>query len=384
MDTLRDKTHAREPVGVRQGAVDGVGMSPTPRRIRRSGAAGAVLLTGHTGFKGGWAAIWLHGMGAKVTGLALAPDRSRQLSRPGARRRADARASSTCATRTAVAGGGGEAPPDIVLHMAAQPIVRALDRGSGRRPSPPTSWARPTCWTPCARRPAPAGGARASPPTRSTPTPRPARAFAEDDAAGRQGPLFGLQGRRRDLRRAASPRAISTRPACRWRRRAAATSSAAATSRRDRLVSDIVRAVRAGQALVLRHPEATRPWQHVLDCVRGYLLYLEALATDAGHAARAQFRAACRAAPMTVGGSWRTPRLSALGAAALAARRRARNSIEAQVARPSTPPGANATGLAAAARRRRRRRLTMDWYAPLHAGADARALTLWPDRRLRG
>ena len=49
---------------------------------------------------------------------------------------------------------------------------------------------------------------------------------------------------------------------------------------RDRLVADIVRARRNQEAAILRHPEATRPWQHVLDCVAGYLVYLERLATD--------------------------------------------------------------------------------------------------------
>ncbi|MET3527156.1 CDP-glucose 4,6-dehydratase [Phenylobacterium koreense] len=49
---------------------------------------------------------------------------------------------------------------------------------------------------------------------------------------------------------------------------------------RDRLVADIVRAARTQSQTVLRHPEATRPWQHVLDCVAGYLVYLERLASD--------------------------------------------------------------------------------------------------------
>ena len=46
---------------------------------------------------------------------------------------------------------------------------------------------------------------------------------------------------------------------------------------RDRLVADIVRAARAGRQVSIRHPEATRPWQHVLDCLMAYLAYLEAL-----------------------------------------------------------------------------------------------------------
>jgi CDP-glucose 4,6-dehydratase len=49
---------------------------------------------------------------------------------------------------------------------------------------------------------------------------------------------------------------------------------------RDRIVADIVRAGQSQGVTVLRHPEATRPWQHVLDCVAGYLVYLERLATD--------------------------------------------------------------------------------------------------------
>jgi CDP-glucose 4,6-dehydratase len=47
----------------------------------------------------------------------------------------------------------------------------------------------------------------------------------------------------------------------------------------DRLVPDAIRAVRSGTRLILRHPDATRPWQHVLDCLAGYLLFAEALAS---------------------------------------------------------------------------------------------------------
>ena len=47
-----------------------------------------------------------------------------------------------------------------------------------------------------------------------------------------------------------------------------------------RLVPDAVRAARAGTPLTLRNPEASRPWQHVLDCLCGYFAYLSALASD--------------------------------------------------------------------------------------------------------
>ena len=85
-----------------------------------------VLLTGHTGFKGGWAAVWLHDLGAEVTGLALAPDQEPSLFElagverlVAASRIADLR--DLPAVEAVVAGERF----DLVLHMAAQPIERA-------------------------------------------------------------------------------------------------------------------------------------------------------------------------------------------------------------------------------------------------------------------
>ena len=48
----------------------------------------------------------------------------------------------------------------------------------------------------------------------------------------------------------------------------------------DRLIPDVIRAVLAGERLAIRNPAATRPWQHVLDCVCGYLVFAEALAEN--------------------------------------------------------------------------------------------------------
>ena len=83
-----------------------------------------VLLTGHTGFKGSWAAIWLNGMGAEVTGLALSPDQTPSLFELAGvealvtSRIVDLR--DGAAVERALAG----RTFDLVLHMAAQPIVR--------------------------------------------------------------------------------------------------------------------------------------------------------------------------------------------------------------------------------------------------------------------
>jgi CDP-glucose 4,6-dehydratase len=83
-----------------------------------------VLLTGHTGFKGGWAALWLTAMGAKVTGAGLAPEPG-----PSLFELADiaGKTDSHIADirdADAMAGLVKAAKPDLVLHMAAQALVR--------------------------------------------------------------------------------------------------------------------------------------------------------------------------------------------------------------------------------------------------------------------
>ena len=84
-----------------------------------------VLLTGHTGFKGGWLALWLNRLGAQVTGLALPPDTEPNLF--GLARIDACLDSRICDIRDAkqLAAIVRAARPEIVLHLAAQPLVRA-------------------------------------------------------------------------------------------------------------------------------------------------------------------------------------------------------------------------------------------------------------------
>ena len=83
----------------------------------------------------------------------------------------------------------------------------------------------------------------------------------------------------------------------------------------DRLVPDVVRAAHSSKRLVLRHPEATRPWQHVLDCVAGYLLFVEALSAKGAMPRALNFGANPRA-PLTVA-ALAEAMLSALGKASV-------------------------------------------------------------------
>ena len=125
-----------------------------------------VFLTGHTGFKGSWLAFWLHRMGAEVTGYALAPETDPNhfsLVSPGMNSiLGDIR------DRAALEKALFEASPEIVFHLAAQPLVRRSYRNPWKR-STPTSWEPPTCWRPAARL-RPSGRSWLSPPTSATKT----------------------------------------------------------------------------------------------------------------------------------------------------------------------------------------------------------------------
>jgi CDP-glucose 4,6-dehydratase len=142
----------------------------------------------------------------------------------------------------------------------------------------------------------------------------------------------------------------------------------------DRLVPDAIRAIRSGQRLALRHPEATRPWQHVLDCAAGYLLLVAALANGAPVPRSLNFGPSTTS-PVTVANlaeaivralgqtpAWdhvKEPWSIEMPTLALASAR-ARESLGWCARRPG------AAGVA----------WTADWYRAFAAGADMRAVTI--------
>ena len=127
MDTLRDKQLLEEPLGLGQGALEGLVSVPsgaTTLRWRVSRAR-RVFVTGHTGFKGAWLTLWLARAGAEVTGYALEPPTDPVAVRAlRLERRSIDTTSATCATLSALAAAMREAQPEIVFHLAAQPLVR--------------------------------------------------------------------------------------------------------------------------------------------------------------------------------------------------------------------------------------------------------------------
>ena len=236
-----------------------------------------VLLTGHTGFKGSWAAIWLSGMGARVTGLALPPDQTPALHDLAGVGGIVEPLIVDLRDQAAVEAALADRSFDLVLHMAAQPIVRTAIEdpistiASNILGTAHLLQALRTQTTLKAILVVTSDKVYANAET--------GRAFVETDALGGKDPY------------SASKAAAEIVTHSFARSYFDALGVPVATARggnvigggdysRDRLVADIVRAGQSQGQTVLRHPDSTRPWQHVLDCVAGYLTYLERLTTD--------------------------------------------------------------------------------------------------------
>jgi len=234
----------------------------------------AVLITGHTGFKGAWLALWLRALGARVSGLSdgipTAPSLY-ELARVGdgvTQFRIDVR------DHDAVNAAFAAAQPEIVLHLAAQPLVRrsfADPRGTYEtnvmgtvnvlesvRATPSVRVALSVTTDKCYD----------NDPSRE---PRP---FVETDPMGGHDPYssskgcaelvvdayrrsFFAPGATADAARIASARAGNVIGGGDWGE--------------DRLIPDFMRGALAGTAIAVRSPAAVRPWQHVLNPLSGYL-----------------------------------------------------------------------------------------------------------------
>jgi CDP-glucose 4,6-dehydratase len=226
-----------------------------------------VLVTGHTGFKGSWLALWLCELGAHVHGVSLNPPTNPShwdlLSLRIDEHRSDIRDTARLAEIIRVA------EPECVFHLAAQPLVRRSYR------DPLETWSTNVMGTVSVL-----DACRAVSTVRAIVVVTSDKCYAndgrtkpyrEDDRLGGHDPY------------SASKAAVELAAAS--HRAAFLTSTDApllATARggnmigggdfsEDRLVPDLVRAQAGRTSLAVRSPLATRPWQHVLDCLAGYL-----------------------------------------------------------------------------------------------------------------
>jgi CDP-glucose 4,6-dehydratase len=233
-----------------------------------------VLLTGHTGFKGGWLALWLTSMGARVTGLALSPDTAPSFYALAGVANAVPGCIGDLRDPAVVSAVVKTARPEIVLHLAAQSLLLTS------LSEPAATFATNVMGTVNlldALRDAPDLRAILVITTdkvyQNSNTGRP---FRESDPLGGHDP-YSASKSAAELATSAYAHAFFE-----------PLGVAVATARGgnvigggdfapDRIVPDIYRAMRSGQELELRHPHATRPWQHVLDCLAGYLIYVQCL-----------------------------------------------------------------------------------------------------------
>jgi CDP-glucose 4,6-dehydratase len=243
-----------------------------------------VLVTGHTGFKGSWLALWLRQLGAQVTGLALpaepGPNHLETLEFALPQALVDLR--DPVAVQRAV----NDFRPELVFHLAAQPLVRLSYREPVR-----------TFGTNVMGLVNLLEAIRASGTVRAVVNAttdkcyanlHTARGYTEHDALGGHDPysaskacaeIVSASYRASFLALAETPIGLATA-------RAGNVIGGGDWSE-DRLVPDLVRAALAGRATAIRHPGATRPWQHVLEPLSGYLLLGQRLLADPRDAAEA-------------------------------------------------------------------------------------------------
>ncbi|MFV8819246.1 CDP-glucose 4,6-dehydratase [Haliea sp. E17] len=232
-----------------------------------------VLLTGHTGFKGSWLTLWLSELGAKVSGISLAPVGEpnlfslAQLESACTSHIADIRDSHRLQELAAAC------QPEIVIHMAAQPLVRASYELAAE-----TFAVNVMGTVNLLESLKPLDSLRSVVIVTTDKVYRnlsAAQPFREDDPLGGHDPYSASKA-------ACELVAASYRDSF-FRKRGVDVVTARAGNvigggdwAEDRLVPDMVRAWQAGQALSIRYPRAVRPWQHVLEPLSAYLRLAEA------------------------------------------------------------------------------------------------------------
>lgn len=227
-----------------------------------------VLVTGHTGFKGSWLTLWLQMMGAEVIGISLPSDTSPNhcdlLKLDIESYYIDIRDEDSIRQKII------EIQPEIVFHLAAQPLVRRSYR------FPLKTWATNVMGTAnildACRELQDLKAIVVVTTDKCYNNKEWERGYREDDPLGGHDPYSASKGGS-ELVAASYRSSFFNTP----------SSPLLATARagnvigggdwaEDRLIPDLIRSIDSGESLEIRSPNATRPWQHVLECLSGYLL----------------------------------------------------------------------------------------------------------------
>ncbi|QCB93131.1 CDP-glucose 4,6-dehydratase [Cellulomonas shaoxiangyii] len=230
------------------------------------------LVTGHTGFKGAWLTVLLRQLGHEVSGLALDPAPGSLFERAGLAAQLDHDLRVDVRDAEATADAVSAVAPDVVVHLAAQPLVRESYR------DPRGTWESNVNGTFNVLE-----GVRATPSVRAQvviTTDKVYRnvdqiwGYRETDALGGVDPYSASKAAADLLTQSWIATSASTVPTAIAR---AGNVVGGGDVCPERLMVDLVAAFAAGDPVRLRFPDAVRPWQHVLDCVQGYVALADAL-----------------------------------------------------------------------------------------------------------
>jgi CDP-glucose 4,6-dehydratase len=241
-----------------------------------------VLVTGHTGFKGAWLSLWLKKLGAQVTGLALPAPTNPNLHaiiQPGTFAR-----EVMCDIRDAggLAAAVKEAQPEVIFHLAAQPLVRQSYT------EPLTTLDTNVLGTAHLLEAVRLGGINCITVCITSDKCYENRewefAYRENDPMGGHD-IYSMSKGAMELVVAAWNRSFfqpnpSLGPIVTVR---AGNVIGGGDYAADRIVPDCIRALQGGKAILVRNPAAIRPWQHVLECLSGYLWLGARLAKEEKH-----------------------------------------------------------------------------------------------------
>jgi len=236
-----------------------------------------VLLTGHTGFKGAWASVWLQKLGADVTGMSLAPEGERSLYNLVKPHLSQKSHIVDIRNREEVAAVVRKANPEIVLHMAAQALVRR----SYREPleTYETNVQGTLNLLDTLKHEEHLKAVLVITSDKVYQNNEDGRPFVEHDPLGGDDPYSSSKAAC-EIATASFAKSFFADKGIPIVTGRAGNVIGGGDFSEDRLIPDIWRAAEKGEAVTLRFPNATRPWQHVLESVSGYLTYLQAIADN--------------------------------------------------------------------------------------------------------